>query len=169
MRQARCMPSVMGGCAILIGTPVLAEDAGSAVIRHLDCAVSAEMIAGASAPLADGVMPPAQASELADRHMRMALDLGVPLTDADDGAFPGMLRPRALGGSAEAGLGKYYADLYDVRDHQFERDHGAPDVTAQDMDARIDALRQWYRLRAAVMQTEYNAKECAELLAGSVE
>ncbi|MBU3032038.1 hypothetical protein [Paracoccus marinaquae] len=147
----------------VFATPGFATEAGLEVIKQTDCAVFAAMISHAKEPLPARVMAPALASERTDEHFRRALTLGVPLIEAGGNDFPGLMRPEAFGGSAEAGMGRYYAEAYQIRNDLFKLERGEPDRGDKGMDKRFEALREWYRLRAAVMQGEYDAKGCDDL------
>lgn len=146
--------------ALCIATTAFAD--GTRAIQHIECAAYAELsrlplvrIEGASRANAD-------ADHLRDAHMAEALKLGAPLVEKDSG-FPGFIKPRPVGGSAEAGIGYFLGSVVKAEQDRFELLHGAPPTSGQSLDDRFEQLADWYRLRSAEMTSRYEVAGCIDL------
>ncbi|NIZ09498.1 hypothetical protein [Pseudooceanicola sp. HF7] len=104
----------------------------------------------------------ADADHLRDAHMAEALKLGAPLVEKDSG-FPGFIKPRPVGGSAEAGIGYFLGSVVKAEQDRFELLHGAPPTSGQSLDDRFEQLADWYRLRSAEMTSRYEVAGCIDL------
>ena len=161
---------VMAMCvAVVPGNAFADNDARLLMEENMECAAAAAMIGYASPPMEAHVMSREEAKLRVDKHLRNALEIGVPLIEAGEPNTSSFIPLTALGGSAEAGLGLFYAGIYDRRSERCENQHGSPDSSARDMGERFEALKDWYRQRASVQQFRYEAKACEQLIAGGAE
>ena len=149
--------------AICIATAASADE--TRTMEHLSCAAFAELSLFPLARMEGADKANAEADRLRDAHLSEALRLGVPLIDEGGSGFAGrLLKPAPIGGSAEAGIGAFFARLAWMEDHLFEMRHGAPQTDERSLDARFEDLADWYRARAAYMIEHYKIARCNELL-----
>ena len=146
--------------AICIATA--ASPDGLRAIQHINCAAYAELrrlplkrIEGASRANAD-------ADRVRDAHMAEALELGAPLVESNSG-FPGLARPRSVGGSAAVRIGYFFGSVVTVEQDRFEGKHGVAPTSGRSLDARFEQLAHWYRIRATEMTSRYEVEGCADL------
>ena len=145
---------------LCIATAAFAD--GSRTIQHIECAAYAQLSRLPLARIEGGSRANADADRSRDAHMAEALKLGAPLVEKDSG-FPGLIKPRAVGGSAEAGIGYFLGSVVTTEQNRFELLHGILPTSGQSIDDRFEQLANWYRLRSAVMARRYEVAGCIDL------
>lgn len=143
---------------------------GQAFMNHIRCAAYAELSVPPLKRVRDDVVDGAYETAV-HRHMKRAITLGVSVMNSDERVFPGMVQPKKLGGSAEAGIGAYWNDFVIVKDKEYALGHvslgdfvAAQDIARPDIDGRFEAMSEWYSRRRTYFRSTYKHVSCGDLL-----